>query len=63
MQVKKGLYKHFKGGLYNVLHIATNTENLKKVVVYSAKNGKIWVRDYDMFCEKVSENKRRFERI
>ena len=48
-------YRHFKGGLYKLLHIAQDTESLKKVVVYQALYGecKVWVRDYDMFFSTV----------
>lgn len=57
-------YRHFKGNLYEVLLIAydsesNNDEELKKVVVYKALygDGKIWVRDYDMFVSKVDKEK------
>lgn len=50
------LYRHFKGDIIKVLHIAQDTETLKKVVVYE-HNDKIWVRDYDMFLSKVDRNK------
>lgn len=51
-------YRHFKGGHYKLLHIAQDTETLKKVVVYQALygEGKIWVRDYDMFFSTVLVN-------
>lgn len=58
------VYKHFKGNLYEVIAIAydseTNNETEpRKLVVYKALygDGKVWVRDYDMFVSKVDKDK------
>ena len=39
-------YRHFKGNVYRVLHIAKNSETLEDMVVYQAMYGEggIWVR-------------------
>ena len=57
-------YRHFKGNLYEVLFIAydsesNNDEILRKLVVYKALygDGKVWVRDYDMFNSLVDKEK------
>lgn len=52
-------YKHFKGELYKVLCIATDSETKEEVVVYEALYGKhlIWTRPYDMFNSKVDREK------
>lgn len=52
-------YRHFKGHLYQVIHIAKDSETLKDVVVYQdlSDDTKIWVRDYDMFMSKVDKEK------
>ena len=57
-------YKHFKNKLYEVIAIAydsetNNDENPRKLVVYKALygDGKIWVRDYEMFSSKVDKDK------
>jgi len=52
---KKGTYKHFKGGLYEALFLAKNSENPKEdLVVYkSLENGQVWVRPAKMFFEEV----------
>ena len=57
-------YRHFKGKDYEVLCIAydsetNNDENPRKLVVYKALygDGKIWVRDYEMFSSKVDKDK------
>lgn len=52
-------YKHFKGNLYKVLCIATDSETNEEVVVYEALYGKhlIWTRPYDMFNSLVDRKK------
>ena len=59
-------YRHYKGGIYKFLAIATDSETLKRLVVYQAMYGDklIWVRDYEMFFGKVmidGNEIRRFE--
>lgn len=68
MQVELGKYKHFKGGMYEVLGIAKNSETLEEMVVYKALygDGDIWVRPIEMFTEKVligGEYVNRFQKI
>ncbi len=63
-----GLYKHFKGGLYEVIAFANHTERDEKVVVYRAMENpdKIWVRPENIFFEKVRHKGkivRRFEYV
>jgi len=55
MEIKKGIYKHYKGNEYEVLMIAQHSETEEKLVVYRALYGEygVWVRPYDMFVEKV----------
>lgn len=53
------VYRHFKGNLYKVLHIAINSETEEKMVVYQAMYDEelIYVRPYDMFVSKVDKFK------
>jgi hypothetical protein len=55
MELKAGYYRHYKGNLYEVLHTARDSETERWVVVYRALYGEygLWVRDYEMFVEKV----------
>lgn len=67
-EIKKGKYRHFKGGLYEMLYIATDSETLEKVVVYRALYGEfgVWVRPAKMWKETVEingEKRPRFEFI
>ena len=42
-------YRHFKGNIYRVLHIAKHSEALEDIVVYQAMYGErgVWVRPSD----------------
>lgn len=54
-QLKPGLYEHFKGKRYRVLHIARHSETLEELVVYQQLygTGDVWVRPLAMFIETV----------
>jgi hypothetical protein len=60
--MKIGIYKHYKGNLYEVIGIAHHSETLEKLVVYKAlyetQFGKdsLWVRPEKMFNEMVVIN-------
>lgn len=65
-----GLYKHYKGNVYEVIGVAKHSETLEEMVVYKAtyqKEGEnFWVRPKSMFLEKVTVNGieiNRFEKI
>jgi hypothetical protein len=56
-EIKKGKYRHFKGGEYEVIDIAKNSEDLKEVVVYkSLADGDVWARPKEMWNEMVLDN-------
>ena len=52
-----GLYKHYKGNIYEVIGVAKHSETLENMVVYKAtyqKEGEnLWVRPLQMFLETV----------
>jgi hypothetical protein len=55
--VKFGIYRHFKGGIYEVLSIAKHSETLEDMVVYrNVLNGDCWVRPSSMWDESVEYN-------
>lgn len=55
MEIPKGKYRHFKGGLYEVVGMAKHSETLEEMVVYRALygQGELWVRPAAMWLEKV----------
>ncbi len=55
MKLETGLYRHYKGNMYEVTMTAQHSETEEWMVVYKALYGKqgMWVRPYEMFVEKV----------
>jgi hypothetical protein len=51
-----GLYRHYKGGLYEVVGTARHSETLEPMTVYRALYGAhgLWVRPAAMFQEVVT---------
>lgn len=67
IKVKTGIYKHWKGGLYEVLYNAKHSETLEDVVIYRHIGNdieKIWVRPTSNFVEYIEEaGKTRFVKV
>lgn len=68
--IQPGLYKHYKGNLYEVIGMARHSETLEELVVYKAtdqpEGENIWVRPATMFSETVildGMERQRFEEI
>lgn len=55
----KGVYRHFKGGIYIVEDIAIDSETLGVCVIYRAlyDDHKLWVRLLDDFLSEVDHEK------
>ncbi len=65
-----GLYKHYKGNIYEVIGIAKHSETLEEMVVYKATYQadieNLWVRPKTMFLESIEVNElitKRFTKI
>ena len=50
-----GLYRHYKGGLYEVIDTVRHSETLEPMTLYRALYGErgLWVRPAAMFTETV----------
>ncbi len=46
-------YRHYKGGLYELVCMATLEADLSEMVVYRAADGSIWTRPKDVFFQLV----------
>jgi hypothetical protein len=56
IETPPGLYRHYKGGLYEVIGTARHSETLEPMTVYRALYGQngLWVRPAAMFLEVIS---------
>jgi hypothetical protein len=68
LPTQRGFYRHYKGGLYEVIDTARHSETLEPMTVYRALYGEhgLWVRPAAMFAETVEVDgvtRLRFEKI
>lgn len=63
--IQKGIYKHFKGNLYEVIGTAKHSESLDEMVVYKAlyDDGSMWVRPASMWDETVERDGKVYKRF
>ncbi len=56
LETPPGLYRHYKGGQYEVIGTARHSETLEPMTVYRALYGQhgLWVRPAAMFTETVT---------
>lgn len=62
---QKGIYRHYKGNLYELLDIVNHSETLEKMVLYRALYGKgeLWVRPISMWDEIVEVDGKKVKRF
>ena len=65
MEYPSGKYRHFKGGEYEVVCIAKNSETLEDTVIYRSltEPEKIWARPLSMWNERVTRDGKEFDRF
>ena len=59
-------YRHYKGGIYELVCEATMEADMTPIIVYRAANGSIWCRPKSVFFELVEVDGaqvQRFEEI
>lgn len=57
MEKKGTKLRHYKGGKYTVIGLATHTETLEEMLIYqNDKDNKVWVRPINMFYEELEFN-------
>ncbi len=64
-EVTPGLYRHYKGNLYEVIGVAAHSETEESLVVYRALYGArgMWVRPFEMFMSDVEVDGQRLRRF
>lgn len=64
-ELKCGIYRHFKGNLYELIGTAKHSETLEKMVVYRAAygDGDLWVRPAKMWNEIIEHNGKAIKRF
>ena len=63
--VPQGIYRHYKGNLYQVLHTAKHSETEEALVVYRCLYGEydVWVRPLAMFTETIEVDGKQVDRF
>lgn len=63
--ILQGIYRHYKGNLYQVLHTAQHSETEELLVVYRCLYGEygVWVRPLAMFSETVTVDGKQLPRF
>jgi len=66
--IQPGIYRHYKGNLYEVTGFATHSETLEEMVIYKALYGEqgAWVRPLSMWenpIEVDGKTVKRFEYV
>ena len=58
LSLKPGMYQHYKGPQYKVIHVATHSETEEQLVIYQALYGEfgIWARPLSMFNETIEKD-------
>lgn len=64
-EIKLGIYRHYKGNTYKVLHIAKHSETLEDMVIYQDVNDpdKIWARPASMWNDDIEIDEKTVKRF
>jgi hypothetical protein len=56
-------FRHYKGGLYDLVCIATLESDLSEMIVYRAPDGSIWTRPRDVFFQMIEVDGKTVQRF
>ena len=55
--IKNGIYRHYKGGIYEVTNIARHSESLEELVIYkNVVSEDCWARPVSMWNETIEQD-------
>lgn len=57
------VYRHYKGGIYNVIGMGKHSETQEELVFYEGTDGKLWARPVKMFMEEIEVNGQKVPRF
>lgn len=66
MKCRGKLYRHYKGGIYEVICEAFHTEqerDMERLIIYRDLNNNVWARPYDMFHGNIEDGTKRFTEL
>ncbi len=68
MNIELGIYRHYKGNVYEVIALAKHSETLEDMVIYRDVNAceKVWTRPANMWNDEIvidGKAVKRFEKI
>lgn len=50
------VYRHYKGGIYNVIGMGIHTETQEELVFYEDTKGLLFAKPVQMFLEEIEAN-------
>lgn len=56
-------FRHYKGGLYELVCVATLESDLSDMIVYRAADGSIWTRPSAVFFELIDVDGQQVQRF
>ena len=56
-------FRHYKGGLYELVCVATLESDLSEMIVYTAADGSIWARPKAVFFEMIDVDGQQVQRF
>ena len=56
-------FRHYKGGLYELVCEATLESDLTPMIVYRAADGSVWIRPKDVFFQRIEVDGKTVQRF
>ncbi len=65
MKIELGIYRHYKGNVYEVIALARHSETLEDMVIYRDVTApeKVWARPASMWNDEIIKDGKTFKRF